>query len=423
MSEPSPNATPDARNGARPPLDVDAVRADFPILNQSVNDHPLVYLDNASTSQKPRVVVEALDRYYRFINANVHRGVHLLSNEATQAYESARAAVRRFVNAPDARQIVFVRGTTEAVNLVAGSWGRANLGSGDRVLISQMEHHSNIVPWQALCRQTGAQLAVIPIDDRGDLIMAEYERLLTDRTKLVSIVHVSNSLGTVNPIDRVVDLAHAAGAKVLVDGAQAAPHLAVDVQAMDCDFYAFSGHKVFGPTGVGVLYGKEAILDAMPPYQFGGEMVKRVTLEETTYSDLPLKFEAGTPHIAGAIGLAGAIEYVESIGFDRIAAYENDLLDYCVQALRAIDGVRFIGTARRKVAVVSFMLADIHPHDVGTVLDQSGVAVRTGHHCTQPVMDRFGVPATVRASLAFYNTRQDVDALVQGLRQALEVFA
>ena len=405
-------------------LDVQQVRADFPILAQTLGPGGpgLIYLDNAATAQKPQVVIDTLGDYYQRYNANIHRGLHRLSQQASDAYEKAREKICRFLNAPDPRLIVFVRGTTEAINLVAHSFGQTILGAGDEVLITHMEHHSNIVPWQLLCEQTGAVLRVAPIDDRGELVFDEFQKLLSDRTKLVSVVHVSNALGTINPVKKIVDLAHQAGAKVLLDGAQAVPHLTVDVQALGCDFYAFSGHKLFGPTGVGVLYGTEAMLVAMPPYQGGGNMIKSVTFAKTTYDDLPYKFEAGTPNIAGAIGLAAAIDYVESIGFDRITAYEDDLLRYTTQALEAVEGVRLVGTAQARVGVVSFLVDGVHPHDVGTVLDEQGVAVRTGHHCTQPVMDHFGVPATVRASLAFYNTREDIDALVDALLAVKEVF-
>jgi cysteine desulfurase/selenocysteine lyase len=404
-------------------LDAARLRKDFPILQQVAGDHPLVYLDSAATSQKPQAVIDALERYYRTTNANIHRGVHRLSGEATAAHEAARDKVRRFINAAKTQQIVFTRGTTESINLVAQSWGTANLKPGDHILISHLEHHSNIVPWQVLCQQTGAELKVIPIDDRGQLLIDQYKQMLSDRTKIVSITHISNALGTIVPVARMTELAHAAGAVVMIDGAQAAPHMAIDVQALDCDFYAFSGHKLFGPTGIGVLYGKEALLEDMSPYQYGGDMIKHVTFEHTTYNDLPFKFEAGTPNIAGAIGLGAAIDYVQSIGLDSIAAYERKLLAYGTRLLGAIEQVRLIGTAPNKAGVLSFTLADIHAHDVGTILDQFGIAVRTGHHCAQPVMDRFAVPATVRASLAFYNTRQDLDALAHGLKQAIEVFA
>jgi len=404
------------------PLDVERVRADFPVLQQMVHGKPLVYLDNAATSQKPRAVIEAISNYYRQDNANVHRGVHDLSQRATQAYEEARLKVQRFINAEHTRQILFVSGCTEAINLVAQSWGRSNLKAGDEILISHMEHHSNIVPWQILGQQTDAVLKVAPINDVGELMLDEFRSRLSERTKLVSITHVSNALGTINPIRQIIDLAHDVGAIVLVDGAQAVPHLRVDVQELDCDFYAFSGHKMYGPTGIGVLYGKQALLEAMPPYQSGGDMIKSVSFEKTIYNDLPYKFEAGTPHVSGAIGLGAAIDYIQSIGLDNIAAYEDDLLHYTTSALQALDGVRLIGTAKQKASVVSFLVNSAHAHDVGTILDLQGVAIRTGHHCAQPVMDHFGVPATARASLAFYNTRHDIDALAGALREVLEVF-
>ena len=423
MTGSTTQTTPAADHAGLSVLDVEKIRADFPILQQVVDGQPLVYLDNAATSQKPQVVIDALAHYYSATNANIHRGVHRLSGEATQAYEAARGTVRRFLNAASTREIILVSGTTEAINLVAQSWGRANLSTGDEIVISHLEHHSNIVPWQVLCQQTGAKLRVVPIDDRGEMIFEEYEKMLGRRTKLVAMAHVSNALGTVNPVDRIVDRAHAVGAKVLIDGAQAVPHTAVDVQALDCDFYAFSGHKIFGPTGIGALYGKEAILEAMPPYQCGGDMIKYVTFEKTSYNDLPYKFEAGTPHIAGTIGLAPALDYVTALGLDKIAAYEDELLRYGTAALQAIEQVRLIGTAPNKAGAISFIIDDIHAHDVGTILDQCGIAVRTGHHCAQPVMDRFGVPATVRASLAFYNTHAELDALAEGVRQVIEVFA
>ncbi|HEY8554671.1 MAG TPA: cysteine desulfurase [Burkholderiales bacterium] len=403
-------------------FDVARVRADFPALAQEVRGKPLVYLDNAATSQKPRAVLEAIERYYRCDNANVHRGVHALSERATRAYEEARAKVRVFLNAASEREIVFVRGATEGVNLVASSWGRANVRAGDEILISAMEHHSNIVPWQMLCEQVGARLRVAPIDDSGALVFEEFERLLNERTRLVAMVHCSNALGTINPVRRVIERAHAAGAVVLLDGAQAAPHLAIDVRALDCDFYVFSSHKVYGPTGIGVLYGKERLLEAMPPYQGGGDMIKAVTFEKTIYNDLPYKFEAGTPHIAGAIGLGAAIDYLVALGLDAVAAHEHELLAYATEALATIPGVRVIGTAREKAAILSFTLDGVHPHDIGTVLDHEGVAIRAGHHCAMPVMQRFGVPATARASFGLYNTREDVDALVRGLERVRELF-
>ncbi len=404
-------------------LDVNRVRADFPILGQTVHGKPLVYLDSAATAQKPQAVIDVLRRYYEHDNANVHRGVHLLSERATRDYEDARVSVQRFLNAAGPEEVIFVRGTTEAINLVAQSYARPKLRPGDEVLITAMEHHSNIVPWQMVCEQTGAVLRVAPIDDRGELIVEEYERLLGPRTRLAAVVHVSNALGTVNPVRRLVELAHRQEVPVLLDGAQAVPHGPVDVRGLDCDFYAFSGHKLYGPTGIGVLYGKAALLEAMPPYQGGGDMIRSVRFEKTVYNELPYKFEAGTPHIAGAIGLAAAIEYVTGLGLEAVAAHEHDLLAYGEAALAGVRGLRRIGTARQRAAVLSFVLERVHPHDVGTVLDREGVAVRTGHHCCQPVMERFGIPATARASLGLYNTREDLDALVRALRRVSEVFA
>lgn len=403
-------------------FDLESIRNDFPILRTLARGNPLVYLDNAATTQKPQVVIDVMDRYYRSENSNVHRGVHYLSEVATDKYEAARSTVRRFINARSEKEVIFVRGTTEGINLVAGSYGRKNLKSGDEILISAMEHHSNIVPWQLLCESVGAKLRVIPMNDRGELKLEECELLITERTKFVALVHVSNALGTINPVREIIAMAHRKNIPVLLDGAQAIPHMHVDVQELDCDFYVFSGHKVFGPTGIGVLYGKEALLNAMAPYQSGGDMIKSVTFEKTTFNDLPYKFEAGTPNIAGAIGLAAAVDYVESIGFDTISAYEHDLLKYATDALLSVKGVTIIGTAREKASVLSFVMDGVHPHDVGTIVDQEGVAIRTGHHCAQPVMERFGVPATARASLAFYNTREDVDALVNALFKVQEVF-
>lgn len=403
-------------------LDARKVRRDFPILGRRVNGKKLVYLDNAATSQKPNSVIRAISRYYKQENANIHRGVHYLSGLATEEHEQARQSVREFLNAADQREIIFVRGTTEAINLVAQSYGRANVGAGDEVLITAMEHHSNIVPWQMLCEEKGAHLKVAPINDRGELILDEFQKLLGPRTKIVAVTHVSNALGTVNPVKRVIEMAHALNIPVLIDGAQAVPHLSVDVQALDCDFYAFSGHKLYGPTGIGVLYGKAALLEAMPPYQGGGEMIRSVTFAKTTYNDLPFKFEAGTPDIAGAIGLHAAIQYVNGLGLNRVAAHEHELLAYATEALSAMDGVRLIGTAAEKAGVLSFVLDDIHPHDIGTILDQEGIAIRTGHHCAQPVMERFGIPATARASFAVYNTKEEVDALAAGIRRVQEVF-
>ena len=404
-------------------LDVAKLREDFPILRQTVHGKPLVYLDNAATSQKPRQVIEAVSRYYERDNANVHRAVYELAERATRAYEDARAGVARFLGAADPREIVFVRGATEAINLVAWSFGRANVGPGDEILVTGMEHHSNIVPWQLLCQQTGARLRVVPIDDRGELVLEEIPKLLTPRTKLMALTHVSNALGTINPVEEIAALARNRGVPVLIDGAQAVPHMKVDVQALGCDFYAFSGHKVFGPMGIGALWARAEHLEAMPPWQGGGEMIASVTFEKTTYNRVPWKFEAGTPDVAGAVGLAAALDYVTRVGLDRIAAWEAELLAYATERLAKVPGLELIGTARRKAAVLSFVLDVAHPHDVGTVLDREGLAVRTGHHCAQPVMDRFGVPATVRASLAFYNTREEIDALVRGLHRVRETFA
>ena len=403
-------------------FDVARWREDFPILKQTVHGKPLVYLDNAATSQKPASVINCENRYYATLNANVHRGIHDLSQRATDAFEAAREKVRAFINAADTKEIVFTRGTTEAINLVAQSYGRSRFKAGDEILVTEMEHHSNIVPWQLLCEQTGARLCVAPIDDAGMLRMDKLEALVNPRTRLVAIAHVSNALGTINPVRRIIELAHAVGAPVLVDGAQAAPHLKVDVRALDCDFYTFSGHKLYGPTGTGVLYGKFALLDAMPPYQGGGDMISRVTFEKTSYNALPFKFEAGTPNIAGTIGLAAAIDYVEAIGLDAIAAHENDLLDYATRRADELSGLTLIGTARDKASILSFTLEGIHPHEIGTILDHRGIAIRTGHHCAMPVMDHFGVPATARASFALYNTRNEVDALIEGVREVQALF-
>ncbi len=403
-----------------PPLfDLRKVRDDFPILQRTAHGKPLVYFDNAATTQKPAPVIDAIRRYYELYNANIHRAVHLLSQLATQEYEEARAKVRRFLNAPSAKEILFTRGTTEGINLVAQTYGRANLRPGDEVIVSHMEHHSNIVPWQILCEEKGAKLRVIPINDRGELLFEEYEKLLGPRTRIVSVVHVSNSLGTVNPVKRVVEAAHRRGAVALIDGAQAVAHLRVDVQDLDCDFYALSGHKLYGPTGIGVLFGKEKLLRAMPPYQGGGDMIASVTFEKTTYADLPNKFEAGTPDIAGAIGLAAAIDYVESVGLENIAAHEDKLLRHATDKVRQIPGVRVLGTAAHKVGVLSFVVEDppVSALDVGTKLDLEGVAVRTGHHCCQPVMDRFGLPGTARASFAMYNTTEEIDHFAVALRK------
>lgn len=397
-------------------------RRDFPILRERVHGMPLVYLDNGATTQKPTAVIDTERAYYEQLNANVHRGVHLLSQRATDAYEGARARIARFVHAARAEEIVYVRGTTEAINLVAQSYVRPRIAAGDEILISAMEHHSNIVPWQMVCAQTGAVLKVVPIDDAGALDIDAYERMLGPRTRIVAITHASNALGTVNPIARLIELAHARGVPVLIDGAQAIAHLPVDVAALDCDFYAFSGHKVYGPTGIGVLYAKAALLEAMPPWQGGGDMIRSVTFEKTEYNAIPWRFEAGTPNIAGAVALAAALDYLSAIGVEVALAHEADLLAYASDALRKVPGLKIIGTAKEKVGIVSFVMEHAHAHDIGTILDQSGVAVRTGHHCAMPVMARYGVPATVRASFALYNTRADVDALVAGLARVQEMF-
>jgi cysteine desulfurase/selenocysteine lyase len=397
-------------------------RDNFPVLNQRVHGKPLVYLDNAATTQKPQVVIDAMSRFYQADNSNIHRGVHELSERSTRHYEEARVKVQQFLNAGDWREIVFVRGATEAINLVAYTFGRRQVEAGDEIAISAMEHHSNIVPWQILCEEKRAILRVIPINERGELLLDEFEKLLGPRTKLVSIVHVSNALGTINPVAEIVRMAHGQGVPVFIDGAQAVAHMKVDVRELDCDFYALSGHKMFGPTGIGVLYGKAALLDKMPPYQGGGDMIRSVTFAKTTYNELPYKFEAGTPNIAGTIGLGAAIDYLNDIGLDRIQVYEHELLAYGTAQLERIPGLRLIGTAREKASILSFVLDGVHPHDVGTILDREGVAVRTGHHCAQPVLEWFGVPATTRASLAFYNTRQDIDALVAGIHKVKEIF-
>ena len=403
-------------------FDVAHVRRDFPILSRSVHGKPLVYLDNGATSQKPQAVIEALSRYYREENANIHRGVHFLSERATAAYEEARQKIQAFINAAHKEEIIFVRGTTEAVNLVAQSYGRSALKAGDEIIISAIEHHSNIVPWQMLREQTGAGLRVIPINHDGELVLDEYRRLLNDKTKIVSVTHVSNALGTVAPVHEIVAAAHDRGIPVMLDGAQAVPHLKVNVQELGCDFYAFSGHKMFGPTGVGVLYGRRELLDKMPPYQGGGDMISLVTFEKTHYNVLPYKFEAGTPNIAGGIGLGAAVDYLQRLAWEQVVAHEEDLLAYATEKLAVIDGLRIIGTAKEKVGVLSFVFDKIHAHDVGTILDQEGVAVRAGHHCAMPVMQRFGVPATTRASLAFYNTRDEIDVLANAIQSVLKVF-
>jgi len=404
-----------------PCFDVQAVRSEFPILEQEVRGKPLVYLDNAATTQKPRAVIDALTNYYTTTNANVHRGVHMLSQKATDAFESGREAVRSYLNARDDREVIFTRGTTEAINLVAHGVGRKRLEPGDEIIISAMEHHSNIVPWQMVCEETGAKLRVIPMTDDGELLLEEYARMLNPRTRLVSVVYVSNSLGTVNPVREITAMAHQAGALVMLDGAQAVQHLPVDVQELDCDFFAFSGHKLYGPTGIGALWGRQELLEDMAPYQGGGEMIRTVTFEKTTYNALPARFEAGTPDIAGVVGLEAAVNWVADVGLDNIAAHEADLVDYAAKSLSFNRRVRLIGEAKERASVVSFVMEAAHPHDIGTILDSEGIAVRTGHHCTQPVMDRLGIAATARASFAVYNTREEVDALVSGVNKVAEV--
>ncbi len=401
--------------------DVERIRADFPILGEHVHGRPLVYLDNAATSQKPEAVIKAIADYYRYDNANIHRGVHLLSQRATDAYEATREAIRGFIHAKSAGEIIFVRGTTEAINLVVDTYGRQHVRQGDEVLITAMEHHSNIVPWQMLCDEKGAQLRVAPINDRGELLLDEFEKLLGPRTRIAAVAHVSNALGTINPVKEMIRMAHARAIPVLVDGAQAVPHMMVDVVDLDCDFYTFSGHKMYGPTGIGVLYGKAQLLEAMPPWQGGGDMISSVTFERTTYNKVPHKFEAGTPDIAGVVGLGAAISYMESIGVEAIGAHEHELLLYGTKRLEETPGVRLIGTAAKKASVLSFVVEDIHPHDIGTILDQEGIAVRTGHHCAQPVMDFFCVPATVRASLGLYNTKEEIDVLISGIERVKEM--
>lgn len=403
-------------------FDVERVRADFPILQRKIRGRSLVYLDNAATSQKPKAVIEAVSRYYERDNANIHRGVHFLSEQATAEFEAARQSVQLFIHAGRPEEIIFVRGATEAINLVAQTYGRAHVSSNDELLITAMEHHSNIVPWQMLCQEKGAKLRVAPINEKGELILEEFDRLLGPRTKLVALSHVSNALGTVNPVADMIGLAHSRNIPVLVDGAQAVPRLSVNVQKLDADFYAFSGHKTYGPTGIGVLYGKGALLESMPPYQGGGDMISSVTFEKTTYNKIPHKFEAGTPDMAGAIGLRAALEYLNDVGLDRVATHESELLAYATDAISSIPGVRVIGTAKQKTGVLSFTLEGVHPHDIGTVLDQEGIAIRTGHHCAQPVMERFGVDATARASFGLYNTKEEIDALVTGIEKVKEVF-
>ncbi len=403
-------------------FEVQRIRRDFPILTRSIRDQNLVYLDNAATTQKPQPVLDALSSYYATGNANIHRGVYLLSEEATAAYDLARGKVQGLLNARAAHEIIFTRNSTESINLVAQSYGRQNLGPGDEILITHMEHHSNIVPWQLLCEQVGARLCVAPIDDEGTLQLDEFQRLISPRTRLVAVVHLSNSLGTINPVQDIVRMAHARGVPVLIDGSQSVYHMPVDVQALDCDFYAFTGHKLYGPTGIGVLYGRESLLEQMPPYQGGGDMIRSVTFDKTTYADLPHKFEAGTPHIAGAIGLGAAVNYLLSVGFEGIGRHEADLLAYGTNALSEVKGLQLIGTSPNKASILSFVMDGAHPHDIGTIVDADGIAIRTGHHCTQPVMERFGVPATARASIAMYNTHEEIDALVKALEHVRETF-
>ena len=403
-------------------FDVEKIREDFPILHQEVNGKPLVYLDNAATSQKPKSVIDSIEKYYRGYNSNIHRGVHTLSENATEAYESARIKVRDFIHANSTKEIVFVRGATEAINLVAQSFGRNTLGSEDEIIITELEHHANIVPWQLLSQQTGAKLKYVPINDNGELVESEYKKLLNEKTRIVAVGHISNALGTINPIENMINLAHEYGAKVLIDGAQATSHTSVDVKKLDCDFYVFSGHKLFGPTGIGVLYGKEDLLEKMPPYQGGGDMIKMVTMKETQYNELPHKFEAGTPNISGVIGLGAAIDYVNKIGLENIGNHEKQLLDYANQMASEITVLKFIGTAKNKTSILSFTLDGIHPHDVGTILNNEGIAIRTGHHCAMPVMEYFQIPATSRASFSFYNTHAEVDVLIEGINKCSKVF-
>lgn len=402
--------------------DVEKIRADFPVLSQTVNGKPLVYLDNGASSQVPELVIERGSKYLQEEHSNIHRGVHYLSQKATTAYEGAREKVKRFINAREAKECIFVRGTTEGINLVAHSYGRKFINEGDEILVSEMEHHSNIIPWQMIAEERGAKIRVIPMNDRGELIIEEYENMLNERTRMVAVAHVSNSLGTINPIKEMTATAHKFGVPVIVDGAQSVPHFPVDVQDLDCDFFAFSGHKMYGPTGSGILYGKKEWLEKMPPYQTGGGMIRTVSFEKTTFADLPDKFEAGTPAIAAGIGLGAAVDYINSVDLAKAYKYEHELLEYATEKLSAIEGVKIIGTAREKASVLSFTIENIHPHDIGTILDQSGIAVRAGHHCAQPVMKKFGVPATARASFAFYNTREEVDKLADAVQKVIEVF-
>ena len=403
-------------------FDVEKIRKDFPILHQEINGKPLVYLDNAATTQKPKSVIDSIEKYYRGYNSNIHRGVHTLSENATEAYESARVKVKDFINANSTKEIVFVRGATEAINLVAQSFGRNTLSSEDEIIITELEHHANIVPWQLLSQQTGAKLKYVPINDDGELIESEYKKILNEKTRIVAVGHISNALGTINPIENMINLAHEYGAKVLIDGAQATSHTSVDVKKLNCDFYVFSGHKLFGPTGIGVLYGKEDLLEKMPPYQGGGDMIKMVTMKETQYNELPHKFEAGTPNISGVIGLGAAIDYVNKIGLENIENHEQQLLDYANQMASEITELKFVGTAKNKTSILSFTLDGIHPHDVGTILNNDGIAIRTGHHCAMPVMEYFQIPATSRASFSFYNTHAEVDVLIKGINKCSKVF-
>lgn len=397
------------------------IRKDFPILHRQVNGKPLIYFDNGATSQKPQQVIDVINRYYQHENSNIHRGIHTLSQEATDAYEKARTTVQQFINAKHAHEIIFTSGTTGSINLVASSFGKKYIHAGDEIIISTMEHHSNIVPWQMLCEEKGAILKIIPINDKGELLMDEFKKLLSSKTKLVAVTHVSNTLGTINPVKEIIKLAKATGAFVLIDGAQAVPHTKVNVQELDCDFYAFSAHKMFGPTGVGILYGKEAILNDLPPYQGGGDMIKTVTFKKTTYNELPHKFEAGTPNIVGGLGLAAAIDYINHIGIENIEAYEHELLNYATQKIKKIEGVKIIGEAANKASVLSFLVDGTHPSDIGMIIDKLGIAIRTGHHCTEPLMNRFNIPGTARASFAFYNTKEEIDIFILALERALKM--
>lgn len=404
-------------------FNIEKIRKDFPILSKKVNGKPLVYLDNAATTQKPIQVIKRIEQYYKTENANVHRGVHHLSELATQEYEKSREKIRQFINARKAEEIIFTRGTTEAINLVAHSFGKQFINEGDEIIITEMEHHSNIVPWQILCEEKKANLKIIHFDDNGDLILDEFEELINERTKLISVVHISNSLGTINPIKKIIEIAHSYAIPVLVDAAQSIMHTPLDVRELECDFLVFSGHKIYGPTGIGVLYGTEEMLEQLPPYQGGGDMIKSVTFEKTTFNDLPYKFEAGTPNIAGAIGLAEAIDYVQSLGLEFISTYEDELLQYATSKLSSIPGFRIIGTSSKKAPIISFVLKNVHPHDIGTILDSEGIAIRTGHHCTQPVMNHFNIPATARASFSFYNTQEEIDILYNGLLKVIRIFS